>query len=306
MALGIIFALLSSIALGNISSFAALSYRLGGGALDLIFLRGVIAFIVIWGFYRLFYAKENEPLTKQHLIYSFAIGLGLSAINIGYMGSVFYLTPGLAVAIFYLFPIIVLIVDCITRKQLPHPIIAFAFAIALVGITVSLNAGGSEIELPIEGVLLALLGAIGMVIVLITTSKIHQQATNKNKILILAQPITIVTAGLLLFLVRFEGGDFIMLPQGNIGLIALFIATILYPVGYLLSFAALRYASACVVALMLNMEPITTLIVARFVVGENLTLIQYAGIILAVSGIALGGFITNYNHETKNGGRDRD
>ena len=299
MALGIILALMSGIALGNISSFAALSYHLGGGALDLILLRGIVASIVIWGFYRLFYAKENEPLTRRHLIYSLAIGLGLSAVNIGYMGSVLYLTPGLAVAIFYLFPIIVLIVDSITKKQVPHPIIIFSFAIALVGITVSLNAGGSAIQLPLEGVLLALLGASGMVVVILTTSKI-QQGDNKNKILILAQPITIITAGLLLFVVRLESGDFIMLPQGNIGLIALFIATILYPIGYLLSFTALRYVSAWVVALMLNIEPITTLIVARLVVGENLALIQYIGIILAVSGIALGGFMT------KNGGRDRD
>ena len=44
------------------------------------------------------------------------------------------------------------------------------------------------------------------------------------------------------------------------------------------------------VALMMNVEPILTLIAARLLVSEDLTWLQYMGMLIAIIGISLGGF----------------
>ena len=44
------------------------------------------------------------------------------------------------------------------------------------------------------------------------------------------------------------------------------------------------------IALMMNVEPITTLIAARLLVSEDLTWLQYMGMLIAIIGISLGGF----------------
>ena len=45
---------------------------------------------------------------------------------------------------------------------------------------------------------------------------------------------------------------------------------------------------APLVALMMNIEPLTTLLAARLIVGENLSLLQYSGMLMAVLGICIG------------------
>ena len=87
---------------------------------------------------------------------------------------------------------------------------------------------------------------------------------------------------------REDGQPLFAPPDNMIGLGAIVAASVLYALGILLSVLALRIAPAPLVALMMNIEPLTTLLAARLIVGENLSLLQYSGMFMAVLGICIG------------------
>lgn len=285
MNIGILIALSSGIALGSITSFASLSYQLGGTVPDLLVLRGVMALLAV-GLYCLV-MKERLLPRRRSIGISVMIGVALTVVGLGYMGSVYFISPGLAVAILYIYPVMVLAVDSITTRQRPDGITVFAFAIALVGIVFSV--GIEDTSLDWRGVALALASAGGMAATLCLTSAANRHHHGFG-VLLPAQAITLVAALVLVATLR-GGGPLVMLPESALGMVAMAAAAGLYSLGILLSFIALRFAPASLVALMMNIEPVTTLMAARLLVDEQLTLLQYGGILLAVTGIAIGGLM---------------
>lgn len=284
--LGILLALASGSALGFITSFAAFSYQEGAGAPDLILLRGVIAAVFIWGFCRA--TGEKAPAGPRFNRFTVLIGLSLCLVGFGYMASVLYISPGLAVALLYLYPMMVLIADSIYYRQRPNGLTVLAFAIALAGIATCVGIGDTALDL--KGIVLAVLAACGMAGLLFFSS-LARKAGYGMPILVGAQGITILAAIGLILILRVASGDFLQLPASGIGLAAMGAASAFYALGILLSFMALRHAPSPQVALMMNVEPITTLLAAWLLVGEQLTALQYGGILIAVAGIGIGGYV---------------
>lgn len=284
--LGILLALASGAALGFITSFAAFSYQHGAGALDLILLRGMIAALFIWVFCRF----TGEPAAAGAKInrYTVLIGLSLCLVGFGYMASVLYISPGLAVALLYLYPIMVLIADSFYYRKRPGGITILAFAVALMGIATCVGIGDASMD-P-KGIILAVLAACGMAGVLFFSS-LARKAGIGMPVLIGAQGITIIAAIGLILILRAASGDLVQLPGSGIGLAAMLAASGFYALGILLSFMALRHAPSPQVALMMNVEPITTLLAAWLLVGEQLSGLQYGGILIAVAGIGIGGYV---------------
>jgi len=98
----------------------------------------------------------------------------------------------------------------------------------------------------------------------------------------------IAMAALALIISTPESETVIRIPEDPVGGLAIVAASTLYAIGILMSVLALRIAPAPLVALMMNVEPLTTLIAARVIVGETLSLYQYGGMIMAILGIVLG------------------
>ena len=91
--------------------------------------------------------------------YAMLVGISLAMVGFGYMGSVAFISPGLAVAILYLYPIIVLIADSLKTRQMPPLLTIVGFTIALIGIVSCVGIGGA---LNIIGIILAFIASLGM------------------------------------------------------------------------------------------------------------------------------------------------
>ena len=277
MALGIILALLGGVALGGITSFAALSYSYGADPITLIALRGTVAAMIMAG---LTYASRSAFLIpragRRHII---AIGIFLALMGFGLMGSVAFISPGLAVAILYLYPIMVLIWESLRTRTLPSLRERAAFGIALVGIITCVGVGG---PLHPIGIALAFMAAVGMAGFLITSAA-STRAGFGSGILIWANMVAVLPA-LILVIIADQSG----IPNHGIGWMAMGMASLLYALGVMFSILALRKLAAPIVALIMNVEPITTLLAAHLLVGEVLSPLQYSGMIIAVLGIIIG------------------
>ena len=279
---GLILALASGISLGGITSFAALSYQHGVIPLELIALRGVIAAIIMVGICVVM--GQRIILASGGWHYAMLVGVSLAMVGFGYMGSVAFISPGLAVAILYLYPILVLVVDSVRSKQMPPPLTIIGFAIALLGIVSCVGIGG---PLNIIGIILAFIASLGMAGFLLSSAAASQNGHDSG-IVVWANVLIISLAIIALAVMREDGQPLFAPPDNMIGLGAIVAASVLYALGILLSVLALRIAPAPLVALMMNIEPLTTLLAARLIVGENLSLLQYSGMFMAVLGICIG------------------
>ena len=280
MAIGIILSLLSGISLGGITSFAALSYLHGAEPLSLIALRGAIAAIMMAAVTII--AGERLLIPRGGFRHIAAIGVSLAMVGFGLMGSVAYISPGLAVAILYLYPIIVLIVDSLRTRTMPAAQSCAGFGIALVGIITCVGIGGPLHPL---GISLAFIAALGMGFFLITSDAANRAGFGSGT-LIWANMFVIGTAVLAMMIIG--GATSPALPHNSTGWMAIFAAAALYAFGIMFSILALRKLAAPTVALVMNVEPITTLLAAHLLVGEVLSPLQYSGMICAVLGIIIG------------------
>ncbi len=319
MFIGLTLALISGMSLGGITSFAALAYLNGAAPLTLIALRGLVAALMMLG---LAFATR-APLWPgrdgiRHII---AVGLSLSMVGFGLMGSVAYISPGLAVAVLYLYPIMVLVADSLRTRTMPAPLAIIGFGVALLGIVTCVGAVGlmpvevASVEANPLGLGLAFMAAVGMASFLITTAAAnraanraahqashdlvsHDQAYNDTSrpnwggsIVIWANMMVISFAVIFILYAGQTGpetGPEAATPTNLTGWFAIFMAAALYAIGIIASVLALKHITAPTVALIMNIEPITTLLMAHLVVGEVLSPLQYSGMICAVLGIIIG------------------
>ena len=284
---GLLLALASGIALGGITSFASLAYGHGAMVAELMVARGLFATLVVAAYCRLL----GQPLVPGRAGRGFGIliGLSLTLVGFGYMGAVVFITPGLAVALLFVYPVLVLAGESALRRQWPDMPSALAFGLALAGIVASVGVGVGLGGLDWRGVALGLAAAVGMAAMLLLAAASKRRGHGMS-VLVPAQGITLLAGlGFLAWSGSGGSGDAAGAELAGYGFMGL--AALLYGVGLLLSFIAVRIAPAPKVALMMNVEPITTLLAARALVGEELSLAQYAGILMAVAGIAVGGML---------------
>ena len=127
------------------------------------------------------------------------------------------------------------------------------------------------------------MAAIGMAGFLITSAA-STRAGFGSGVLIWANMLAVMPA--LLFIMASDNAG--SLPHNSIGWMAVLAASLLYAFGVMFSILALRKLAAPNVALIMNIEPITTLLAAHLLVAETLSPLQYSGMIIAVLGIIIG------------------
>ena len=283
---GIFLAVTSGVALGLITSLASLAYSHGATALELIALRGLVALLIMALIEKL--AKRPLLVPRRGWGFSLGIGIALSMVGFGYMGAVAYITPGLAVAILYSYPIVVLAGESIQAKQMPRPIVCISFLLALFGILLCLG-GGAAGPLHPAGIWLAVTAALGMAGYLLLGATAARNGVDQATA-IWGNGLVLLLASLALFQQMIAGNaeTRVFTALDSIGVMALSGAALFYGIGIITALMALRFSRASSVALVLNIEPLVTLCAAFLLVGERLDLLQYTGMILAVSGITLG------------------
>ena len=229
MLLGIALALLAGTSLGCITSFAALSYSHGMDPLSLIMLRGLVAALVMLGVSRIL--REPFFQDKKGMGIAIRLGIALSMVGFGYMGAVAYISPGLAVAILYLFPIFVLVADSLRIKETPPVMTILAFGVALAGIIICVGVGG---PIAPEGIMLALMASAGMAAFLIFSAEASRHGYGGG-IAVWGNLIIIVIATAVMLGRYFILDKGIYLPNSPVGLGATISASLLYALGIMFS-----------------------------------------------------------------------
>jgi drug/metabolite transporter (DMT)-like permease len=228
---GIIFALITAISLGVITTQAKIFYSGGGNAMTLMLMR-------------------------------FLISTSVETISVS-----------LAVLILYTYPLLVLAYSVLLKLVSPSPLLISIFCLAFLGLYLALSGG--PVKLDSNGLMFSSLAALGAAYTFIKGARI---APRLNP-LIMTFWINAVGLVMIVPLVYTQ----FSLSTATSGLIALAAATLFYLIAILCQFEALARLPAATAALILNLEPVVSILLAAIVLQEHMSGLQWLGVALVIS-----------------------
>lgn len=196
-------------------------------------------------------------------------------VSLGYIASVQFIPVGLAVIIFFLFPVIILLVAPLIEGESPGPFRTVVALFAFGGLAVAIGPRFEQLDL--RGIALACLGALGAALQAFSGRSISRYL--KPSVFGFHVHLAILPIVLAVSLAT-GSGSLQSLPGGaaaSLGILFMLGLGGVYVVAYLVQMMSLRYAPASAVAPYFNFEPVVTIAIAAIVLGERLQLNQYVG-----------------------------
>lgn len=271
-----LFVVISAIAFGAIPVFARAAYDAGSDPISVLFFRFSIASIVMIPFI----AVQKIPFPRGR----FLLGLMLMG-GIGYVGQSFcYFTAltmasaGLVAILLYLYPAIVVILSSLLFKERITGLKVSALILALTGtvLTIGLGGGGSLL-----GIALAMTAPLIYSAYILAGSKITKEVE------ILSSSTVVMISASFVFgaLIAVKGLNVpqTLLGWGGVLAIAL-ISTVIAIIAF---FAGLKRVGPTNASMLSTFEPVTTVVLAAIVFGEEIGFMRVVGGVLILMAVIL-------------------
>jgi drug/metabolite transporter (DMT)-like permease len=258
-----------------ITTFSRIAYDAGANPLTLVEGRSA-AFVIVIGAFQLI-ARRSFALPRRTLIATFPMSVGIMAMSIGYLSSVYFIKVSLAVVLLYSFPLLVGILAAVSgRERIALPK-AVALLVAFGGLVMAIGLETESVDW--RGVALVLLAALGIAGNLTFTGP-YLEGVDSLTVNVWNNFWGAAALGAYLAL---SGG--VALPATGIGWAALGAVVGCYILGLALMFGALKYLPPSQAAVMLNLEPVISIIVAGLLLGEVTHLLQWLGVLIMLGAL---------------------
>ncbi len=277
VAVGRMLGLLAAIVLGLNTTFARLAYDAGSNPVTVLGGRFLVCTLTI-GIAVILLGRPTVIPRGSRLS-----TLKVTAIwFIGptcYLWSVVFLPVSLAALLFYTFPLIVAVISHFQEGARLGPMRIGSFLLAFTGLVIALSPSLSELDW--RGITLAFLAAVSTAVTFILSRRLVSELGVFTFTLYMSAGSVVLIMGVILLV----GG--IALPQNTIGWTGLGGAAFGFVVGILAMFTAIKHVGSAAAAMLLNLEPLITILAAAIVLGERLTMLQFTGAIMVVSALIL-------------------
>lgn len=258
--------LLASGLLGLQMPLAKLAYDNGADPISFAILRAAVLAIVGLSVARV----RGRSLAIPRYIWPgmAVVVIGTTILSYGYLGAVARIPTSLAAMIFYVFPLLVLIMDAIWQRRMPGLGKIAMVLLAFLGLGVVF--GPTFDQLDGIGITMAFVAAFGSAAFCLIVPSV----TARYSTIVMIGWSHVFVVVLFLPMLWLTDVDW---PVTSIGWRYLSAACLCYVVGLSLTFLALSRAGSTKAAMLFNFEPITIVFVSAVILGEVLTLNQYAG-----------------------------
>lgn len=285
---GVLLALMAAAIYAIVPNFVRLAFLNGVPALETVSFRTIAVALVL---------GIIAVLTRQSFKVPWAAWPSLVGqtcatllVSVCYLASLQFIPVTLSVVIFYTFPLIILVGAPFIEGHVPNLARTGVAVLGFAGLWVALAPDFGQ--LPLFGLVLAFLGAIGCAMQFFTgrvLSRHMPSAAFGSLVHVMLIPVIVPLAyGL-------TGGSFALLgsaPVGPYALIAVAGACLAYVSGYFLHMSSVRAAPASVVAPFFNFEPLVTTTIAFLLLKETLTQNQMLGGAMVFAALLLGSLFT--------------
>lgn len=283
--LGSLYAIFSGFLYGFLGYFglSAMSGHLSVSTM--LFWRFSIASIAI---IILFFTKLKKPTdTYRQMFSAFLSGACCYGISTGfYFLASSYIGSGLAMVIFFTYPVLIMLINFFFYKQEIPTIYYLAILIILLGMSflVDLN----ELSFNLWGILFSLLSALFYAFYIVS-SKRNSLSPNMSTLMIC------LGCTLTSLLISLGNHTFIVPTSMNVWLNLLGISLIATVFPVLLLVYSLRYISSEKASILSVLEPVFVVIFGILLLGETLRLMSAVGVLL----ILAGALLTLFSHKIK-------
>jgi drug/metabolite transporter (DMT)-like permease len=271
--LGIACALGAAAAYGLVPTFVRTGFENGVPPIEsTLFRTGLLS--VVFAVFAIVQGQSfaiPRPAIPSFVVQSIATFL----VSAGYLASIQFIKVGLAVIIFFFFPVLIMLCAPLVEGRNPGMVRLAIALTAFVGLAVAI--GPSFDSLDIRGILLAAAATFGATLQFFSGRAISAYLVPS----VFGSLVHVAIFPAVLAAVLVVGGGNINILTGGsataVGLTAMAGMSIIYVGAYLVHMLALRFAPASTVAPFFNLEPVTATVVAVLALGEKLELNQYVG-----------------------------
>jgi len=263
---------------GLITTLAKLTYDEGASPQTVVFSRILAGSLLmgVWSAYShrknlKYVIRKSLQATNLHIVFLIiAIGFCIAGMSLGYLGSVKYIPVSLSVLLFFTFPFWVLLLNFIIHGIVVNWLKLFAFVLAFSGLALSLGPTWEVLDW--RGIALVLGGSIFSAGMIVGTTK-ASQIISMSDLVFLSNTIGVILVGLILFFT-----DSFSLNQTTWVWSVIATICILFVFGQLCLFAATKTIGSEQTSLILNIEPLVSILAAVILLGESLVLSQTLGV----------------------------
>jgi len=272
--LGLAFAALAACCYGSIPAFVRLAYAGGADALGVMFLRSIFAALWVSG---IAWLAGRSLLPPRSLRWT-GVTLGLVWL-VGawsYLASFARIPIGLAVTIFYLFPMFVALMSRLWGgERLPrHRVLALGAGF----LGVALAVGASYASIDALGVAFAFTAAVCVATNMMLSQRLMRGSNPQAAMLMMTGTASVVLAAL-------APAIGFHLPRTGLGWFGFVMATLLFAGAISFFYTAINMIGTVRTAMMCNLEPVVATTVAFLVLAEAQGPVQMVGIALVIGAI---------------------
>ncbi|MBM3571601.1 MAG: DMT family transporter [Alphaproteobacteria bacterium] len=272
-----------AIMIASIISFAVtptlnrLAYDAGSDAASLTTVRFVVA-VPVLGLVVLALRRPFR-LTAHAWRHSAVVGILMAVTAFGYVAAVGYIPVSLASLTFFTFPLICGIAATVLNREPLSPLRGTLFIAAFIGLMLAL--GVSFETLAPAGIAFALMGAVFAASAVVWSSRtLHSYDSTVCTFHMM------VAACLLAIAVHAVVGP-MKLPQTALGWFGFLGNAIFYALGLIGFFAGIARIGAIPTAMISNIEPIISILLAVSVLGDRLVAVQWLGVFMVIASAAI-------------------
>jgi len=284
--LGLVFALAAGVFFGIIGPVTKTAYNLGAGVGLAIFLRYIIALLIVSPIIP--YQKNLIKTYRENINLFLLITIASIMLTTGLLISVTYINVSLTIIIFCTYPIIVLTISIFITKEKIKNIIKFLFITTFIGLFLALSPSAESLK--VQGIIFALIASLGASIMIVTN-----QTMSKKNISPIEINIFINFFNTIFFLIILSLFFEINLDVNLNAFLVLLIPSCSYAVALFLQLLAIPRIGQTNTALFLYLEPITGIFGAVLILNEELTSLQLLGTAIVLISLAASTFVTRKN-----------
>jgi len=279
---GIACALAAASIYGLIPNLARLGFENGVPGVEATLVRTTVIALVLGGI--VIFSGQSFRLPRGAWPSFVAQSIATAIVSVSYLWSVQYIPVGLAVIIFFTFPVIILLAAPIVEGHRPGLVRVLIGCVAFAGLAIAIGASIDTIHW--GGLALAASSAAGATLQFFSGRSISRYlppAVFGSLVHIVIWPLTLAVA------LWWGGGRLAVFSPGavtTVGYAAVLGLGAVYVVAYFAQMSSLRNAPASVVAPFFNLEPVVTTLIAAVALGERLSLNQYVGGALVLAALA--------------------
>ena len=274
-AAGVAMIVASTVAIAIVPTFAKMAFNGGSNTLTIITGRSILSIVITMAL--ILALRQPLRIARSAVLTSLAMGVTYAVMLYGYLGAVQFLPVNLVILIYFIHPLLVgLIVAGLGQEQLSLFSIA-APVLALTGL--GLAIGFSFASPNPKGLALAALAMVMVAVTIVGNASAMKQAPGLSVVFYMMLSAAIVLTAL------FVVFGALALPTTSMSWLGLIGVAVAATAGTLMFNCGMEFVGAARAAMISNLEPVLGVLFSLTVLGERVTLLQGAGIVMVLASI---------------------